>query len=210
SGGFRTKLSTSHTFGFTSLSQGIVTLKPLGVRVIDPDQEKPARVEAFLNVPLYNAVYEQFKNGPLPPPQGLEAAMVSLGVVNKQAVRARQAFQKSAKEAGFFAYGASKLVYPALGNQAGAEKPKESEKQPDPKPKNGSGDDDGGGNGLPPYVQLLVSKLPEPETKWAMSGRKKWLEAALKIFDLVYEEEPADSEEELTITLGTPGTNSAK
>jgi len=199
SGGFRQKVSAAKCFGLSTGAQGMVTLTALGGKILDAEQEKTAKVEAFLTVPLYKAIYEEFKNGALPPPSGLEAKMVALGVPEKQKDKARQAFQRSAKEAGFFAYGNTKLVYPALGSQP----PKKDDEIVPPviKPKNGG--DDGNGNGLPPYVQLLVSKLPQPETMWALAGRKKWLEAALKIFDLIFEEDPADSEEELTIKLGS-------
>ena len=190
SGGFRQKLSTAHTFGFTSLSQGIVSLKPLGVRVIDTDQEKAGRLEAFLNVPLYNSIYEQFKNGPLPPPQGLEAAMVSLGVVRKQAQRARQAFQNSAKQAGFFAYGASKLVYPALGAQTVVSKLKDDEPPADEgKPKDSNGGN--GGDGHHPLIDGLIRALPKPGP-WTLDARRKWLQAAAMNFDYVYTDESSE------------------
>ena len=128
---------------------------------------------------------------------------MALGVPEKQKDKARQVFQRSAKEAGFFAYGTTKLVYPALGN-LGPQKAKDvADTPPDQNTQNGSsGNGGGGGPELPPYVQLLVSKLPKPETMWQKSGRKKWLEAALKIFDLVFEEDPGDDELELKITLG--------
>lgn len=203
SGGFRQKLSSATKFGLSSQAQGEVTLTPLGARIVDPDQERAARVEAFLFVPLYRAIYEDFKAGALPPVSGLEARFVALGVPEKQKDKARQVFQRSAKEAGFFAYGTTKLVYPALGN-LGPQKAKDvADTPPDQNTQNGSsGNGGGGGPELPPYVQLLVSKLPKPETMWQKSGRKKWLEAALKIFDLVFEEDPGDDELELKITLG--------
>ncbi len=190
SGGFRQKLSTAHTFGFTALSQGVVSLKPLGVRVLDADQEKAARVEAFLAVPLYNAIYEQFKNGTLPPPQGLEAAMVSLGVTSKQAQRARWAFQKSAKEAGFFAYGPSKLVYPALGGQVPTAKPKDAEPTAEQKPKNGNGGDGGDHH---PLINGLIKALPDAGANWPLEARRKWLQAAAMNFDYVYTDDGASA-----------------
>jgi hypothetical protein len=196
SGGFRQRLSTAHTFGFTSLSQGVVSLSSLGVKIVDPEQEKVARVEAFLKVPLYNAIYEQFKNGTLPPAQGLEAAMVALGVSNKQRDRARQVFQKSAKEAGFFAYGTTKLVYPALGGVP--PRAKELEVQlPDPKAKNGNG---GGGDGHHPLIDGLIKALPVAGTDWPMDARRKWLQAAAINFDFVYAD-AAQETKSLKVTL---------
>jgi hypothetical protein len=214
SGGFRQKLSTAHTFGFTSLSQGIVSLKPLGVRVIDTDQEKAARVEAFLNVPLYNAVYEQFKSGTLPPPQGLEAAMVSLGVVSKQAQRARQAFQNSAKQAGFFAYGASKLVYPALGAAAAA-KPKDDEQSQSEQPKNGNGGGDGGdGKKRHPFIEGLLETLPPAalgtaKTEWSFKDRQDWLQTAAGIFNLIYKPGADDEGGAVTVSVTQASKTSA-
>jgi len=207
SGGFRQRLSTAHTFGFTSLSRGIVSLSPLGAKIVDPEQEKAARIEAFLKVPLYSAIYEEFKNGTLPPSSGLETKMVALGVSNKQKEKARQAFRKSAKEAGFFAYGTTKLVYPALGGVSASPKPKEPEEKVfDLKGKNGNGGDGGNGSdGLNPFIKGLIDELPEPKSTWATEDRRNWLELALSIFNVVYK--GADSSRRLVITIEE---NSAK
>src|SRR5579884_3508992 len=196
SGGFRQKLSSAHTFGLTSLAQGVVTLTELGGKIVDSEQEKAARVEAFLKVPLYNAIYEEFKSGALPPTSGLEAKMVFLGVANKQKERARQVFQKSAKEAGFFAYGTTKLVYPALG-AASAQKPKEPEdRQSDSKNRGGSGDG-GNGNKRHPFIEGLLETLPPaalgtPKTEWSLKERQDWLQTAAGIFNLIYTANPDD------------------
>jgi len=48
----------------------------------------------------------------LPPAAGLETAMVALGVTPKQKDTARQVFQRSATEAGFFAYGLAVWCFP--------------------------------------------------------------------------------------------------
>ena len=215
SGGFRQKLSTAHTFGFTSLSQGIVTLSALGVRIIDPEQQKTARVEAFLKVPLYNSLYEQFKNGPLPPAQGLESTMASLGVSAKQTGKARQAFQKSAKEAGFFAYGATKLVYPALGGAAVPPKVKEPEAlTPDPKGKSGNGGDGGDGKKRHPFIEGLLETLPPAalgaqKTEWSLKDRQDWLQTAAGIFNLIYKASAEDKGGAITVSAAWPSNTSA-
>lgn len=199
SGGFRQKLSSAHTFGFTSLSQGVVTLSPLGSRVIDPDQERSARVEAFLTVPLYNSIYEQFKNGMLPPSQGLETAMISLGVSSKVAAKARQAFHKSAKEAGFFAYGTTKLVYPALGAvKPAATKTEDTEDDDSDKGKKGGNGGDGG-DGHHPLIDGLIKALPTAGKPWSLEARKKWLQAAAMNFDYAYE--GGDENRQIKVTI---------
>jgi hypothetical protein len=188
SGGFRQKLSTAHTFGLTALSQGIVTLSTLGARIIDPEQERLARVEAFLRVPLYNSLYEDFKNTQLPPNQGLETKMVSLGVAAKQSDKARQAFQRSAKEAGFFAYGTTKLVYPALGAAGASFKAKDSDShgsEPNGKPGN-SGSGGGGDDGNQSLIDGLIKVLPKAGQSWPLEAQRKWLQTAAANFAYAY------------------------
>ena len=57
-----------------------MTLTPLGLKMVDPTQQKAAKVEAFLNVPLYSKLYETYKGNTLPPPAGFENEMAKLGV----------------------------------------------------------------------------------------------------------------------------------
>jgi hypothetical protein len=217
SGGFQQKIATAGKFGFTSRTQGMVTLSPLGVRVIDPEQQKAARVEAFLTVPLYNAIYEQFKNGPLPPAQGLESTMATLGVSTKQTGKARQAFQKSAKEAGFFAYGATKLVYPAFGAVAAPPKVKESEEPtPEPKAKNGKGDGGDGGDSKKrhPFIEGLLETLPRAalgvdKTEWTLQGRQDWLQTAAGIFNLIYVTSEEDKGGAVSVSVTRSSNSSA-
>lgn len=208
SGGFRQKLSAAHTFGFTTLSQGVVSLTALGSRVVDSDQERSARVDGFLKVPLYSAIYEEFKSGALPPAEGLEAKMVSLGVSNKMKGRARQVFQRSAKEAGFFAYGTTKLIYPALG--AASPKPKEPT-EPPAEPKTGfANGGDGGGNGKKrhPFIEGLLETLPPAavgleKSEWSVQSRQEWLQTAAGIFNLIYKS-PAEDRGSVKVTLDLP------
>ena len=75
-GGFNLKLLTAKLFGFiNSDGKGSLNLTALESRVCDPQQEKAARAESFLLVPLYKAVYEDYKGQMLPGNPGLEAAM---------------------------------------------------------------------------------------------------------------------------------------
>lgn len=186
-GGFRTRVASAKTFGLLTYGGGTVSLTKLGSQICDPEQEAPAKAEAFLCVELYRAIHEQFKGLTLPPATGLEAAMVSHGVSQKQKERARQVFAKSATQAGFFAYGPTRLVAPAFKN---GKKPDEAippatgEQEHKPDSKKGGGG--GGGDDLHPFIKGLLAKLPEPETAWPMNDRKKWLQTALNIFDLMY------------------------
>jgi hypothetical protein len=190
---FRVRLGTARIFGLAINSHGLVTLTPLGIRICDPTQEPTARAEAFLTVPLYKQVYDEFKGVNLPPTPALETAMANMGVPPKQKATARQVFQRSATQAGFFAYGSSRLVYPSIKDStgapaAGSETPLTTMLKPPETPavKNGSG---GGGGELHPFIQGLIKTLPRPDDPWPIEKRAKWLQAASHVFDLIYAED---------------------
>ena len=120
---------------------------------------------------------------------------MALGVTTKQKEKARQAFQKSAKEAGFFAYGNTKLVYPAAGNPPPAKaisavrartKGTVGEQVASAKRATGGNGGGGGGGGYHPLIEGLIKALPPQATLWPIEARKKWLQAAAMNFDYVY------------------------
>jgi hypothetical protein len=197
SGTFRLRMLAAKTYGVLSYDKNTVTLTTLGSRLCDPQQEKAARAEAFLVVPLYNKIYEDFKGRSLPPTSGLETAIVTMGVAQKQKDKARQVFQRSAKQAGFFEYGVDRLVMPSIkASSAPVVAPIEPE-QPDKKKSKEKEDDE---EELHPFIKGLLKKLPVPDSEWPNDKRAKWLQAAVNIFDLMYTESEDDSKR--TITIG--------
>jgi hypothetical protein len=196
SGTFRLRMLAAKIFSLLTYDKRTVTLTPIGARICDPQQEKAARVEAFLAVPLYAKVYEEFKTGSLPPASGLETYMVSVGVAQKQKDKARQVFQRAAKQAGFSEYGADRIVKPSIKASAAPITPADpAEKEPDKKKgKEAEAEDE-----LPPFIKGLLKKLPPPDTEWPNDKRAKWLEAAVKIFDLMYTDSEDDSRRSITI-----------
>jgi len=186
-GGFRQRTLTAKTFGLITYGQGKVTLTALGSKVCDSKQEKAAKAEAFLTVELYRKVHDKFKGGVLPPAKGLEAEMVTLGVANKQKDKARQVFQRSATQAGFFWSGQDRLVMPAKVNGEGGavEPPKDSKKDP----RHGGGGDDGGSGECDPAIRGLIKRLPAPDSDWSLEKQVKWLLAVSHAFDVIYPRE---------------------
>lgn len=113
SGAFRLKIATTRLFGLIEKEGSrSFRLSPIGQRVVQGDTEAEARADAFLAVPLYRAIFDQYRGHLLPPTKALEREMVTLGVAPKQADKARQAFERSARQAGFFAHGEDRLVQP--------------------------------------------------------------------------------------------------
>lgn len=184
-GAFRARLAYPRIFGLTEFERGTVSLTPLGLRIVDQSQEAAARVESFLAVPLYKAIYEKYKGYTLPPAAALEREMASFGVSSKQTDKARQVFERSARQAGFYWAGPDRLTLPVI---KGA--PPKPETRPlddagaDQRRGNGGG---GGGGDLHPFIQGLLLKLPKPDTEWKVADQAKWLQTAASIFGLIYQ-----------------------
>lgn len=112
SGTFRNKVYAARDFGLIEIEKNEIRLSPLGRDILDSSGETDARANAFLAVPLYQAIYEAYEGRLLPKDAGLEHKMHTLGVAQKQVAKARQAFARSADQAGFFAFGRDRLVKP--------------------------------------------------------------------------------------------------
>lgn len=194
SGSFRMKITTARIFGLIETVQGKYQLTELGFAITDSTREKAAKVDAFLHVPLYRKLYDEFRNRQLPPrPVALERAIVGFGVAPKQGERARQAFDRSAQQAGFFDQGGrDRLIRPTVASLSGdgfapaddTLPPADEEKERRSRRNGASGGGDGGN--YHPFVQGLLQTLPEPGTLWTMDGRAAWLEAAATAFKLIY------------------------
>lgn len=206
SSGLYIQISSAKVFGLVTGSQGVITLTLLGNQICDQQQEKAARVAAFLAVPLYKALYEKFRGGVLPPDQGLETAIVGLGVAQKQKERARQIFRRSAQQAGFFQFGTDRLVLPAIKAAAtvplpagGIEDLPLDETPPDKIQRRTR--DSGGGDELHPFIQGLLRELPPAKTEWPIEKRAKWLQTAANMFDMIYLENDDDNKRSINIDL---------
>ena len=187
SSGYRTRLAAARTFGLIETERGGgVRLSELGERIVDPDEQRRAKVTAFLNVELYKALHEQLRGKVVPPAGALERMMAQLGVAPKQTDRARQAFTSSAEAAGFFEKGRDKLVEPAFG---GGDQGGGSHRQGG---RSGGGIGGGGSGGsdelnLHPLIMGLVKTLPKNDgDAWPLERRVHWLQIAVNTFSLLY------------------------
>lgn len=187
SSGFRVRLSTAKMFGLidSERGSGAMRLTDLGNRIVDLAQQRAAKIQAFLSVPLYAKLVEQHRGKTLPPPAALERVMAEMGVAKKQTDRARQTFDRSAQSAGFFEFGRDKLVTPAAG---GATPPPKPDDLPPPADPNRSRFDsgDGGGTTGDPLIDALIKKLPKGGTAWPGAERATWIKMIQMAFDLAY------------------------
>ncbi|MBI4291281.1 MAG: hypothetical protein HY661_07380 [Betaproteobacteria bacterium] len=198
SGAFRLKVGTARIFGLVETTRGSVALTDLGRRIVDPAQERKAKNDAFLAVPLYKAIFEKYKGHLLPPTAALKREIGKLGVSSKQTDRARQALERSADQAGFFAHGKDKLVMPS-----GLTQPESQKSAPETKKIEdrdiGRGGNDGGD--LPPFIQGLLSKLPNEGEVWPIADRANWLRTASNIFGLMYKAEEGNAMSSINIEV---------
>lgn len=203
SGTFRLRVSNAATFGLTENERGEVRLTPLGRRIADSAQEAAARAEAFLTVPLYSRIFESYKGFALPGPAALEKFMRDVGVSSKQTGRARQAFMRSAREAGFFAHGEDRLVKPAVmgapldAGKAAAEIGSQKGE--------GTGGGTGGGGGelaLDPLLIALLKKVPLVDKGWPGPQRVRWFRTFAMNVSQIYDSD--DDPVEMQIDLEEP------
>jgi len=184
-GNFRQRVSAARIFGLVDTSPGRIALTDLAYRVLDQNQKKKALVDAFLSVELYRKLYDDFRSKPLPPrPAALERTFEQYGVSPKQTDKARQAFDRSAKQAGFFNHGNDRLVIPG-----GLETQVPSEPAGGNKGGSSAAGGAGGGNvppDLDPLISALLQKMPTGGN-WPLSERVKWLRALAMNLSFVYE-----------------------
>lgn len=108
--------------------------------------------------------------------------MVGLGVSEKQKGRARQVFERSAEQAGFFEHGKNKLVMPGVASGSHHRKGDEI------KPPGGGGGGDGDGGSDDPLIAALIQKLPK-QGPWSIDERVNWLKLLTMAFQMTYGQE---------------------
>jgi hypothetical protein len=194
SGNFVLRIGTARQFGLIENKDGKYQLTQLGFSIVDTDEkrERAARAEAFLAVPLYRRVYDEFRGKPLPPrPLGLEQAFVQFGVAPKQKDKARHAFDRSARQAGFFVHGEDRLVEPIIGGAPASP----AERRPSDQSPLSRAITAQSRKGYHPFIEGLLLALPEPHEVWPATERAKWLRAAHDIFELIYKSDAENTSE---------------
>jgi hypothetical protein len=180
SGAFRNKVSAARLFGFVTVErQGFISPTALGASLLDERTASDARAQGFLNVPLYAQLYERFRNATLPGDKGLENVIRDMGVASKQVVTARQVFQRSALQAGYFRHGRDRLVRPPQGivTESGYAEERTDERQEEGQQPGMQAD---------PLLASLFQKLPNKDRGFSKDERDNFVIALKAIFTLVY------------------------
>ena len=184
---FRSQVAAAKLFALVEvgLDTGSLKLTELGRQTFDPSKERSAKAKAFLAVPLFEALYEKYKNGVTPPNAALEREIASLGVAEKQKAKARQVFENSAQQTGFREIAPNKLVMPAT-RITGEEKPPPQAKHG----KGGGGGGDGEGDlGLDPLIMALLRMIPKSNESWPVEKRLRWFRTFAMNVSQVYDDD---------------------
>ena len=177
-GAFRQKMLATKTFGIIEYSGQDVQLTKLGQHCIDERTSKGARVDAFLRVPLFAALFGRFDGVKLPPHAAIQRTMQELGVAPKQTAKARQSFIRSAREAGFFDLNPDRLTKPPVD---------QDDNDPDDPPKKKK--TNGGGDEPPPnspLITALLAQMPPPKDGWPKEQCLVWLRTLLLSISMIY------------------------
>ena len=121
--------------------------------------------------------------------------MLALGVSSKQLGKARQVFDRSARQAGFYWAGIERLTLPV---SKGKPESRPIEVAPPPATLSlGGGGGGGDGKGYHPFIEGLLRTFPPIDQDWPVRDRAKWLKLAANAFDVLYK---GDGEIEIKAT----------
>jgi hypothetical protein len=179
-GTFRTRLGAARLFGLIETSQGKASLTTVGRDALDDSSGPTARADAFLRVPLFRAMYDQYQGYALPPAAAIERQMEQFGVPPKQKERARQTFIKSAVYAGYVDQQTGRFVRPA----SAAPPPSNVDGGAN---KNNGGGGDGSGLNLDPLLLALLRMIPPTEDGWPREQRVRWFRTFAMNVSQVYD-----------------------
>jgi hypothetical protein len=114
SGAFRSRMAAAAHFGLLDPTRGRVQITDLGMRTLDVEQRPAALVEAWMQVPVFKALFDRYDGNRLPPPGGIEAELRNLGVPSNNVVAIRRVLMSSAETAGLLNAARDRLVKPTL------------------------------------------------------------------------------------------------
>jgi hypothetical protein len=183
SSGFRTQVYAARMFGLLKGEGGHHSLTPLGQEIVDPKRARAAKAKAFQEVPLYKAVFHKYNGGVIPPAAALERDFVGLGVAEKQKDRARQVFERSAEQGGYFEHGKDRLVAPGI--VAGLAETDDTDKGKDKDKGKRDGHDGGEGTGNS-VLDALLKSLPKEGETWPVEDRVSWLTMVAMAMNMAY------------------------
>jgi hypothetical protein len=202
SGTFASKLASARYFGLIGPAKGgKVYLTERARQIVGPvmpEDAVKAKMEAFLEVPLFRRVFDRVRGATLPADVGLRNLFThEFQVPVSKAPHAVRVFKESAKQTGFFDSAPDRLIKPSLAASRNAVPDTLAAPLTDrddavvpPAPverRRGGGD----GSGVHPAIIGILRELPPPGTAWTTSDQQRFLDAFTAMVKFIY---PAKSE----------------
>jgi hypothetical protein len=206
SGTFMARIYAAKQFGLIRIEGEMLFNTERAISILHPVMETDAQIgrrDAFLDVSLFQKVYEKFKGQALPPEVGLQNLLkTEYKIVEDRIKPALRVLMDSAEQAGFFAATGNRTrmiaptgvvhtstsanLQPQQATISGSDAPKPAV--------TGSG---GGGDGPPPSgvhpaIVALMRELPRPGSAWPVLKKERFMKGLRGVIDIVY----PDSQEE--------------
>lgn len=199
SGTYLTRIAAARNFGLVQTTGGRIAVTDLAMSIIAPvmpDDALSGKVQAFLQIELFNKVYDAFQGKQLPPEIGLKNLFKSAPyfILPDRVDPAVRVFFSSSEQAGFFSTTGdrSRLIKPATSEAAiptSSNNNADIPQSPPPeklKPAGNSGD---GTGGVHSAIVGLLRELPPPGTSWPASKKQRFLSAFQATIDFIYPED---------------------
>lgn len=203
SGTYLTRVASAKMFGLIISQAGIISVTERARDIftpVMPDDCKKSKVEAFLSVPLFQAIFDKFTGTTLPKTVGLKSLLENqFQIVRARITPALRILMESAEYAGFFETSGdrTRLIKPVMGTNsekrasAGASK-KESGEPEIPERRKGGSEGGGPPTGIHPVIIGLLRELPPAGSHWTIPQREVFFQAFKAIVDVVYPVEQED------------------
>lgn len=204
SGTYLTRVASARMFGLIVSQHGIVSVTERARDIftpVMPDDSKKSKVEAFLSVPLFQAVFDKFTGTTLPKTVGLKSLLENqFKIVKARVTPALRILMESAEYAGFFETSGNqtRLIKPVMGSNSekevssGASKKEEGGKQGILERRKGGGEGGEPPTGIHPLFIGLLRELPPAGSNWTISQREAFFHAFKSIADIIYPLEQED------------------
>jgi hypothetical protein len=185
---FQVKVIAAQLFGLIKRDPDGLAVTDLALRIVrprSPSDEAQAIAEAFLSVPLFDAVQERYAGRPLPPDEGLRNALeVEFGVVRKRISDAFGTLTRSAEQAGLL-YRSGGNTYLSRGTALG-EPLRAEEPPPQPRQDQVAAAKAAAAGAPHPALSGLLQVLPADDARWSTQQRDRWLEAFSATIKVLY------------------------
>lgn len=212
-GAFLTRVTAAKIFGLISQHDDQLKVTEAAHKIlhpVTPGQGERAKVDAFLTVPLFRKVFDEFNGINLPDEIGLKNLLLTqYEIVEERTGPSVRVMLDSAEQAGLFraAGNRSKMVMPLTAAvapnppahrdaspAAGLNGDRSDERADSRRGGGGSGGEGGDGDDIDPAIRGLLRRLPPVGTPLTPTRRKAFIDAFTAYVAVVYPETDADQE----------------